>query len=297
MKVQIDKYFLEEMCPFTQRRKVKWKSVKLVGFGTLALGIFALLAFSPSAQKNEVAEAHQSSGSNTKSESTTQQSRGGDDPFSSGRGSYSGSKGSRQYSASQVVKRGEGNGGDKLPMGSTIPAKLTNTVLSSDSNSPVIAEIADEIYWKNGIMIPSGTKAIGQGALDDTTERLQVRFHTLVFPEGDQHSLSALALLGDGSSGLAGDFHSRTFPKQAGRFFGTFVGGLAQGLKDKDSRGQAGIVFEPGSLKNGLLNGVATSSLDQANYLAQDTERLKPYLEVPGGTTFLLYLEHNYPMD
>ena len=293
MKKQIEKYFMEETCPFTKRRKFKSKPIKILGAATLFVGLVVVLAFSPSPEAKKESGAAES---NQVQSSQLATNRRADDPFSSNYrlGSVGSAKPPRQYGASQLVRRGEGNDGDKLPMGSTIAAKLLNTVLSSDTNSPVMAEISEEIYWKNSVMIPAGTKAIGQGTLDDGTERLQVRFHTLVYPEGQQHSISALALLGDGSSGIAGDFHSRTFPKQAGRFAGTFIGGLAQGLKDKDSRGQAGIVFEPGSLKNGLLNGIAASSLDQANSLAQNTERLKPYLDVPGGTTFLLYLEREY---
>lgn len=292
--MKLDKYFMEEACPFTKRRKFKTKPIKILGIGTFVIGILVVLAFSPSeAVKPEGATTASTQSQNGQAGNQTQKS---DDPFYQQYrlGSVGSGKSNRQYGASQLVRRGEGNDGDKLPMGSTIAAKLLNTILSSDANSPVMAEISEEIYWKNSVMIPAGTKAIGQGTLDDGTERLQVRFHTLVYPEGQQHSISALALLGDGSSGIAGDFHSRSFPRQAGRFGGTFIGGLAQGLKDKDSRGQAGIVFEPGSLKNGILNGIAASSLDQANSLAQGSERLKPFLEVPSGTNFLLYLEKEF---
>jgi len=293
MKEKIDQYFREEACPFTKRRRWKKGPIKVLIGSAAGIAFVTLLAYSPS-QETKKDDANSTSQPQIGQLGTSFQRN--DDPIYRDYrlGSVGTAKSNRQYGASQLVRRGEGNDGDKLPMGSTIPAKLLNSVLSSDTNSPVMAEISEEIYWKNSVMIPAGTKAIGQGMLDDGTERLQVRFHTLVYPEGQQHSISALALLGDGSSGIAGDFHSRTFPKQAGRFAGTFIGGLAQGLKDKDSRGQAGIIFEPGSLKNGLLNGIAASSLDQANSLAQDSERLKPYLEVPGGTTFLLYLEREY---
>ena len=293
MKKIIDIYFMEEACPFTKRRKFKSKPFKILGISTVAIGMLVVIATPSQEAKKEDAIAESSQPQVGQSAAGYKRA---DDPFYQNYrlGSVGSARPPRQYGASQLVRRGEGNTGDKLPMGTTIAAKLLNTVLSSDSNSPVMAEISEEIYWKNSVMIPAGTKAIGQGTLDDGIERLQVRFHTLVFPDGQQHSLSALALLGDGSSGIAGDFHSRTFPKQAGRFAGTFIGGLAQGLKDKDSRGQAGIVFEPGSLKNGLLNGIAASSLDQANSLAQDSERLKPYLEVPGGAAFLLYLEREF---
>jgi hypothetical protein len=297
MKVKMDKYFLEETCPFTKRRKVKWKNVKFGGAALVALTIVALLAVTPDSDKQKADRSDSPTATAGRDSLDEQQNRSSqDDPFKDGSRTAT-AKPPKQYTASQIVRRQEsGNSGDALPMGSTIPAKLVNSVLSTDSNSPVIAEIAEEVYWKGGVIIPSGTRAIGQGTLDDATERLQVRFHTLVFPEGDQHSISALALLADGSSGIAGDFHSRTFKKQAGRFFGNFVGGLAQGMKDKEAKGQAGIAFEPGSLKNGLLNGVASSSFDQAKSYSDDAEHLKPYLDVPGGTIFVLYLEKEFSL-
>ncbi|MCB9254203.1 MAG: TrbI/VirB10 family protein [Bdellovibrionaceae bacterium] len=293
MKETVAGYFLEEKCPFTGRRTFKARNIK-IAVGTLVVVPMLFILFWP-AKDIKSEDSNTASNSSQGSQPTPGSSQAANTIYEQYRlGSVGTAKPLRQYGASQLVRRGDGNDGDKLPMGSTIPAKLLNAVLSSDSNSPVIAEVMEEVYWKNTVMIPAGTKAIGQGTLDDGIERLQVRFHTLVYPEGQQKSISALALLGDGSSGIAGDFHSRTFPKQAGRFAGTFIGGLAQGLKDKDSRGQAGIVFEPGSLKNGLLNGIAASSLDQANALANDSERLKPYLEVPSGTAFLLYLEREF---
>lgn len=289
--MKVDKYFLEEVCPFTQRRRIKWHRVKGIAFAVALAGLVAILTFSPEEEREP-----RQNGVITPSTLQTPVQQNDIDysplekPYSLNPTSRS--KAPRQYSASQVVKRGDST--NKLPTGSVIKASLVNTIVSTDANSPAIAQITEDIYWKSSLIIPRGAKAIGQGVLDDSTERLQIRFNTLVFPEGEQHSISALALLPDGSSGISGDFHSRRFPKQAGRFVGTFIGGLAQGLKDKDTHGQSGIVFEPGSLKNGILNGIANSSVDQANSITQNSERLKPYLQVSQGTAFLIYLEKEF---
>ena len=97
-----------------------------------------------------------------------------------------------------------------------------------------------------------------------------------------------------GSSGLPGDYHSGTAQKNIGRFLGNFVGGLADGMKDRQAGGQSGIAVEPGSLKNGILNGVTVSSLDQAKAYSEGMQNVRPYLEVPGGSIFVLYLEKEY---
>lgn len=296
--MKMEKYFLEETCPFTKRRKIKWKTIQLMGGLALALTIVSLLVFTPGSERgprpeNASRSTSHGEGSSSKADSNLASNPSGD-PFRES--SYSrAAKSARQYGASQLVRRSDGgNNGDKLPIGSTLAAKLINSVLSSDKDSPIIGEIPEDIIWKNSVIIPAQTKVIGQGILDPGTERLQTRFNTLVYPDGDQHSISALALLTDGSSGIAGNFHSRTFPNQAGRFFGNFIGGLAQGMKEKQSSGSVGLTFEPGSLTNGLLNGLSESSLDQASSYAQSAEKLNPYLEVPGNTPFVLYLEKEY---
>ncbi len=201
----------------------------------------------------------------------------------------------RQYTASQLVRREGSSSGDKLPMGSTIPVRLVNQVISSDSGAPVIAEVTEEILWKNSVVIPAGTRVLGSASFDDTAKRLQMRFQTLVFPEGEQRAVSALALMPDGSSGLPGDYHSGQFSAQAGRFLGYFVGGLTSGMKDKTSQGQFGLPYEPGGLKNGLLNGVSQSATDQANQYAESMKNVHPYLEVSAGVPFFLYLEKEFP--
>lgn len=288
---------MDEACPYSKRRKFKWGNVKLAGGLFLGLIVLFLLVFNPepeNSRQNESSTTPQAKNNSARSDSEYG-SDSASDPFAENKSRPASTQVPRQFMASQLVRRSDsGNNGDKLPLGTTIVAKLVNSVLSTDSNSPVIAEIPEAIDWKGSILIPQGTRAIGQGMLDDNTQRLQVRFHTLVFPDGDQHSISAIALLGDGSSGIAGDFHSRSLKRQAGRFFGNFVGGLAQGMKDRESTGPYGMTMEPGSLKNGVLNGLGNSSLDQAKSFADDTERLKPFLEVPGGTQFLLYLEKEF---
>jgi hypothetical protein len=297
-KVKADSYFLSEKCPFSGRRKPNWKRIKLFSALGLVLLVVGLLFVGPTSSKTTAAAASTS----IKSGASQPPTSGGDSDYlqrQSISDGYGVSRGAgrtpRQYNASQLVRRGDGSNGDRLPLGSTILARLVNSVLSTDSNSPVIAEIPEDILWKNTVIIPVGTRAIGQATLDDSTQRLQARFQTLVFPEGDQHAISAIGLMGDGSSGIAGDYHSRTFEKQGGRFFGNFVGGLAEGMKDRKSAGsQNGIVFEPGSLKNGLLNGLAASSFDQAKVFSDNAQNLRTYLDVKAGTVFVLYLEKEF---
>lgn len=291
-RVKIDQYFLTETCPFSNRRKIKPRAIYNTLIGGVVVFIFFVLWFGGGKDKTEpVLPSVPITGTSLNSDSP----HPANDDSMFYKTPQMGQGVSRQYTASQIVRYGEGNMGDKLPLGSTIVATLLNKLVSSDHSAPVIGEISNDVLWKNSVVIPQGTRAMGQASFDDSSKRLQIRFQTLVFPEGDQHPISALALLPDGSSGLSGNYHSGTFEKQTGQFISSFVGGLAEGLKKKEPSGKIGLTYEPGSLSNGILNGLSHSAYDQAHNYAEGMKNVHPYLEVEGGSPFLLYLEKEYP--
>lgn len=298
---KIDQYFLTESCPFTGKRKINMKVVKIIGGSLLGLGLISILFFgeNPTSMSDGTA-INSISVDQAKSQTENSNMEGSIQVGSSGfvsnyirSSAYSGTGMSRQYTASQVIKP-SGGINDQLPIGTTISLKLLNRIVSSDNNSPVIGVVLEDVNWKDNLVIPQGTKAIGRASFDDASKRLQIRFSTLVFPEGEQHPVNGVGLLADGSSGLPGDYHSGEAQKQIGRFMGNFIGGLAEGMKNKEGSTQSGMSFEPGSLKNGLLNGVKESAFDQAKSYTERMEKVKPYLEVPAGVSFLLYLEKEF---
>lgn len=299
-RTQMADFFLNEEHVYSKKRTIKIKHVLWV-LGGLAVLVFILGSVFDERVKRELAEADaEKEVANTTStpvsaaQGTTPQGEYLSLPSSymslgGGRPSMQ-----RQRSATQIIRRGE-NSADVLPMGSLIPAELIGRVESTDSSSPVQAIILEDVLSPvQAMVIPRGTKVIGSGQLDASRERLQVRFHTLVFPEGQQFGVSGLAAMPDGSSGLAGDFSSGAFKRNASQFIGTFVGGLAEGLKDRTAVGKFGIPLEPGGIKNGILNGVVQST---QNYSKSQTEQMGQAgasIKVPSGARFVLYLEREF---
>lgn len=296
-------FFLNEEHVYSKKRTIKLKHVGIV-FGALVVLVFVLGAVFDGQSKREhlaeeakkdlkdqasVAESLPHSGPQPESDryltlSSMQDRRGG------GGGSYS----QRQRNASQIIKRGE-NSADTLPVGSVFSVQLLGKVESTDNNSPVQAVVLEDVLSPlQALVIPKGTRVIGNGQLDTTRERLQVRFNTLVFPEGEQFSISGLAAMMDGSSGLTGDFSSGTFRRHASQLVGTFVGGLAQGLKDRKAGGGLGLPMEEGSVKNGLLNGLTNSAESYAKAEAENMGRGGASIRVPAGTRFILFLEQEF---
>lgn len=306
-KGQVANFFLNQKNPYSKKRTIKLTHVGGV-LGALTIFVMLLGNYYDNKAKieREKAEAAQQAAKSTsvsgyQSASMGTSSGGGLSGFSSilpGLGSTrpSGSSGGSQNraSASQIIARGTSSS-DALSIGSKLQVKLSGRVESTDANSPVTAVLLQNAMSPVGaLVIPKGTTLIGQGQIDPGRERLQVKFHTMVWPEGQQFGFSASAMMADGSSGLTGDYSSGQIKRHMGQFFGSFIGGVAQGLKDKTPGGQFGTPLEPGNLKNGALNGVAQSSLDYAKSSTEQMNQSNASIIVNDGTPFLLYLEKEF---
>lgn len=304
-KEKVADFFLDEANPYSQKRSIKGGHV---AFAFLAL-VFVFMGLgsyfdAKSAKEQQVSEAKRAAEDASKvagAAASADAAQAGQ--YVSLRSSYQGTGGSyrggggsggRQFSATQIIQRGQ-SPYDLLPIGTLVRVRLIGNVESADQKSPVIAVVTESSMSPGGSeVIPRGAKIIGQGQIDAERERLQVSFSTLVFPEGEQYSFSGVAAMPDGSSGVAGDFSSGKFKRYASQFAGNFIGGMAEGLKDRESAGQMGIPFEPGGLKNGVLNGVAQSSLDFAKSSSEEMGRAKPSMRLSAGQEFVVYLSREF---
>lgn len=302
-KEKVADFFLSEANPYSQKRSIKAAHVGFVFlvlvFCVLGLGTY-FDAKSAKEQQASIAkkvaeDASEVSGASMAANATQSDYVGLKSSYQGMGGVSRGGGGSnRQLSASQIIKRGN-SPYDALPIGTLVRVRLIGNVESADQQSPVIAVVTDNSLSPGGSeVIPRGAKVIGQGQIDAARERLQVSFSTLVFPEGEQYSFSGLAAMPDGSSGITGDFSSGKFKRYASQFVGNFIGGMANGLKDRESAGQMGLPLEPGSLKNGALNGIAQSSLDYAKSSSEEMGQAKPSMRLSAGQEFVIYLSREF---
>jgi hypothetical protein len=314
-KKPIDEYFLEKRCDYTGRRPFKMKAIKWT-LGVLACAFICVVLYcgssddpnkkssfdknTPSVALRDVQTAFATGSSAQAARSAQNTNPHGSfwmlDPQTQGIRPGSGTQGSRSHAANQVIRRGE-NGNDpttRLPIGTTIRAKLVNSIISSNTGSPVIAQIPEEILVHGLSSVPEGTQAIGQATFDESIERIQIHFNTLVYPDGDQHSIDATAMMPDGSAGLVGDYHSEALKREAGSFLGNFISGFATGMEDRTAAAGLGLPYEVGSLKNGVLNGATQSVQNETKAYSDGLSRSKPYMTLSGGQSFVIYLGHEY---
>lgn len=179
---------------------------------------------------------------------------------------------------------------DSIPMGTKIPVTLLNNVVSLDTETPVIVSVTEDVLSEGSLFIPLDSKAYGIARLNTGSERLFIKFSTLVLPDGQELPLSASAMDMDMVFGLGGDFESKEVDKTVASTAGQFISGLASGLKDKTPT-PSGAPMEPGSLKNGILNAFTQSGMGYAEKRAKDASGIQPVMRIPAGKQFYLFLE------
>lgn len=296
-KAKVADFFLSEAHPYSKKRALKpWHIFLVLGvITTIVLGVGTYLD-QKAQREREIAQAKRDAERAAHQDAASQATGSHDSSYADLKTiSRPGvAPPARERSASQIIKRSSASG-DVLPMGTMAQVNLIGQVESMDGSHPVTAYFVDDVLSPaQAVVIPKGTKVIGSGQLDSNRERLQVHFHTLVFPEGEQFGVSAIATMPDGSSGLTGKFSSGLLRRHASQFIGNFIGGLAEGMKDRTAGGQMGIPFEPGSLKNGALNGVAQSSLAYAKSSSEQMGQGSASIQIPSGKAFVLYFEKEF---
>jgi type IV secretion system protein VirB10 len=91
-----------------------------------------------------------------------------------------------------------------LPTGFSFPARLENAVYSYNAETPAIAVVERDIAYLRRVVVPAETRVIGAVTVQKSHDRVLITFHTLVFPDGEEVRLPAIALALDGSAGLKG---------------------------------------------------------------------------------------------
>jgi type IV secretory pathway VirB10-like protein len=91
-----------------------------------------------------------------------------------------------------------------MPTGFTFDVVLKTAIFSFNTNTPVIAETEFDVTYLGKVMIPKGARLIGTSAIEKTDDRVNVNFHTIVFPNGEEIKFTGLALWTDGSAGIKG---------------------------------------------------------------------------------------------
>ncbi len=91
-----------------------------------------------------------------------------------------------------------------LPSGTKVPALLSSRVFSFNVAAPVLALVAKDFAWQGRTVIPKDSRFFGEAGVLKSIDRINVTFDLLIFPDGREIRVRAMALSEDGSSGVKG---------------------------------------------------------------------------------------------
>lgn len=187
------------------------------------------------------------------------------------------------------------------PFGRLIECQLVNTLESLAPNTPIIALVTEDVWFKGELIIPAGTEMHGQAQLDRVRERVvSAGSWRVVYQDGEQLTLSGIALdrefdldglgwgITDGSAGIRGEVMRSGSLDEIKIFLATGLSAVASGLQEQRSTPFGS--YAPGSLRNAPL---AASSAVLNAYAQQVLEAVKRdglFVRVTAGKQFYVYV-------
>lgn len=151
-----------------------------------------------------------------------------------------------------------------LPAGTKVPAFLEDRIFSFNVAAPVIAIIAKDFKWNGRTVIPKGSKLLGEANVLKSLDRINVNFERLIFPDGSERRVRAIALADDGASGIRGKLDKHRDTKVLKAIGETLLSGASLFVGSTSS--------SPYSLQDQLRSNVAQNLSNQA---AQDLRSVK----------------------
>ncbi|HEX5483794.1 MAG TPA: TrbI/VirB10 family protein [Terriglobia bacterium] len=174
-----------------------------------------------------------------------------------------------------------------LPQGTEILARTTNAI-SSGLESPVVAIVDQDVKLDSAIVIPQGSRAIGLTA-GAARNRVNVKFTAIVLPDDSEVKFSGLALMGDGSAGLAGKTAGTNHRVLAGiARTAAGAGALAAEFAGQTSSTLGQPFSEGDLLRNQVGAEIANEGYSASNRLAQPLGM--PTVRVPANQRIRIFL-------
>jgi type IV secretory pathway VirB10-like protein len=154
---------------------------------------------------------------------------------------------------------------------------------------PVMGIVAHEVVHEDSLAIPEGAKVLGDVSFDDSSERAQISWRSIIFPDGRERPLSAVGVGRDGQLGVEGKVHSDALKNTIGQTVTRFIGAYAEGSM---SRGQFGAA--EGGHDNGVKNAIAETAKDRAEAWAEDMRKERKWIELDRGAESLVVLNQPF---
>jgi len=170
-----------------------------------------------------------------------------------------------------------------VPLGTQVLALLKTKIFSFNIENHVEAEAMKDVYYLGKLRIPKGAKFFGTVSVLHSENRVNVRFHRLLLPWGEERPCQAVAHALDGSGGLKGKVNRHWFGRTFSIIGKTALSGLT--LFTVPNRQSAFSLDDQ-------LRLTASSNLAQEGQRELDTLKIEKSITVPGGIMVkIIFLE------
>lgn len=184
-----------------------------------------------------------------------------------------------------------------VPLGSMVRCLLIHNIVTNNFNAPVIAQVWEDFYFNGEVLLPFGTRIYGTAFSGRQRDRITVKFHSIVFPDGTTIKIDAIGLSKDGSGGLTGTIINSGNKKMFVEMAVNFLSGLALGLQDTATNAVTGLTQIETNSRNAVLNGVANTFEKEAQRIQKEIDEAKGYAVVLAGSELLVYFENQADVD
>lgn len=309
---KIKEIFLKEHKPFTKKREINWSKVKITitsAIGVLLIGVLFWPSTPPQEtsfhEKTEFGKVISASSENDPTQETVGQLQAsrvnttnvhssldylyrGNSPSGGGGGGF-GRAGTTDRNGTMILSRGGNDSKTRLSPGTRFLVRLTEKTIVANQAMPILGVVVKDVMQENDIAIPQGAKLIGDISFDDSNERAQINWRSIIMPDGRERPLSGIGVGRDGQVGVDGNIKSQALKNIAGQTMTRFIGAYAEGSM---SRGQLGAT--DGGHENGMKYAIAETAKDRANAWAEDMSKEKKWIELQMGAEFYTVLNQPF---
>ena len=196
-------------------------------------------------------------------------------------GAAQGSQSQINYNTAMVMGSTSGNSRDQLYAGYKVRLQNIDKFVASQDGTPIIARAVESASTDSGLAIPAGAIFYGEATYQAASDKAQIKFNRVSFPDGRILDIQANAIDESGQSGLSGQVRSDAVKNSAGQVLTAFVGGLAAGSVSRDVFGASA-----GGIQNGLLQAIADTAKDRAQKSGEKMKEAREWIEIESGVYF-----------
>ncbi len=295
---KMSELFLEPVKPFSRKRDFNKKRIAKC-FGIILVIILVGVLLMPSTQQIEL-DTFSEKKEASQSEATSPVA--GDasvdpllsisnlrDTFGAPRipsfsGAYSGGQSeadgvSQNRNTPMILVREGFDSKTQLQPGTRVELSISDRILVGPNAMPIRGRVLSDVTQDSGVAIPENSVLIGDVSFDEYSDRANISWKSLIFPDGKQRDFAAVGASPDGEAGVEGRIHSEAVKNTIGQAMTRFVGSYAEGAISRNQTGESS-----GGSDNGWKTAFAETAKERADIWAQNLKKIKRWIEVPAGT-------------